>query len=255
MVLAIHHFEVTVKSSSLIIPRFQLNASIKAFQKTGEDSTYLGEWVYETTAGKSYFSGNLRKGFQSLLRKWQKVFISDWQKCPYRKTPNQKRTITRFRPWDYSGKPMYMVSGGEICLGSHFFTTDFSIYFSERSGKNPTVRSGGYHLRYRKEDDFESIEWGLSVDRWLFRKHPFWVFQIKSGLFFGVNKWEDIAKREHELYDAVLLEWALNQSLTYMPLDQQSVTLGIGLSESVNYIYSKKLRFQFGILFHLGLQL
>ena len=58
-ILMIQDFQVTVKSSSLLYPRYQLNAALKGYQKIHEGSTYMGEWVYEATSRKPIFGGGL----------------------------------------------------------------------------------------------------------------------------------------------------------------------------------------------------
>ena len=103
--------------------------------------------------------------------------------------------------------------------------------------------------------DYESIEFGLSIDRLYHRIKQQMVFRGKSQLMLGVNRWKDIETKAHKLYDIGIIDFALSQSLIYNPLDRGSILFGIGLQQNVSYIYSKKIQVQLGLVIHIGLKL
>jgi hypothetical protein len=71
----------------------------------------------------------------------------------------------------------------------------------------------------------------------------------------GVNRWKDYQTYDHKLYDAIILDFALNQKVIFNPLDRNSLLVGFGISEDLSYIYSRGLNLQFGFLISLGLKL
>ena len=81
------------------------------------------------------------------------------------------------------------------------------------------------------------------------------VVRGKLNSMIGINKWKDLEQTEPELWDIAMLEISLSQNVLWNPLDKRSFIMGVGLFESVNYIYYKNVRFQPGILLHIGLKL
>ena len=108
---------------------------------------------------------------------------------------------------------------------------------------------------FRNEEDFISIEFPLTNDYFQYRLNSSFIFRMKSQLFFGLNSWKDVNEVDHHLLDALLFDYTLSQGLFFNPLNKQSVIFGIGLFESVQYIYSRDFSFQFGLLFSLGFKL
>jgi hypothetical protein len=148
-----------------------------------------------------------------------------------------------------------MLIGFDGMLGSNDNLLDNEIYFSHREAGKRFFRSGGYNIRYRNANDFESIEFGLSNDYLFYRLSPKLLLQGKSQIMFGLNRWKDIQTTKHKLYDAVILDYSMSQSLVFNPLDKRSILFGIGLMENIFYVYSKDFQFQAGPLLHLGIKL
>ena len=71
----------------------------------------------------------------------------------------------------------------------------------------------------------------------------------------GFNKWKDLKSTNPKIWDIFLLDISFSQSLMFNPIDKQSIIVGVGFYEGVNYIYKKGVRFQPGLLIQLGFKL
>jgi len=254
--ISIDDFRITQKTSSLFYPRYQMNGSFRLWQKrNGGDAEYVGQLVYEKTAPKPIIGDELRKGFNSVIQKWQKDWVNDLSQISQDIGSGLSPAIKHFRSGSNIGKKTHMLPGADVIIGSRWWLVDGQIYFSDREAGPSFFRSGGQTLRYRNAPDYEAIEFSLSTDRWFYRLNPKMVLRVKSSLLFGINKWKDISETPHEIWDAVLLDYSMSQSLFFNPLDSKSLTFGVGFLESVTYIYSQSIRFHFGLLLHIGAKL
>jgi hypothetical protein len=254
--ISIDDFRITQKTSSVFYPRYQMNGSFRLWHyKINGDAEYIGQLVYEKIAPKPLIGDELRKGFTSVVQKWQKDWVKDLSQISQDVGSGRSPAMRHFRSGSEIGKKTNMLPGADVIVGSRWWMVDGQIYFSDREAVSSFFRSGGQTLRYRNTPDYEAIEFNLSTDRWFYRLTPKLVFRIKSSLLFGINKWKDINDTPHEIWDAVLLDYSLSQSLFFNPLDKRSVTLGAGLLQSMTYIYSQSFRFHFGFLLHFGAKL
>ena len=251
--LAIDNFWLTKKTNSWIYPHYQLNASIQIYQRSPSgDFAHLGELLYETVSRKPFWGDKLKKGFEKVVANWHREFIEDLTIVSKNVRPI---TLENFRRGIYIGKRTHLFSGGDVVVATRGWIFDGAVFFSHREARKQFFRSGGYNLRYRNSKDFESIGFGLTIDYLFHRINSYMVFRGKSQLMFGLNRWKDIDRKDHKLYDILILDYSLSQSLIYNPLDRRGFLFGIGLQENVYYIYSKGIEFQLGLLVHLGLKL
>jgi hypothetical protein len=253
--IVIDEFILSRKGNSLLYPCYSLNAAISLYkQYTGSNSAYFGQLLYELKARKSILGDNLKKDYESVLQRWQREFIDDLSHI--QKDGNfPAHSLDNFRRTLYHSRPINMLVGFDGILSLNGKILDNEIYFSHREARKRFFRSGGYNIRYRNTEDFESIEFGLSNDYLHIRFNPKLLLRWKSQIMFGVNRWKDIQTTEHKLYDAIILDYSISQSLIFNPLDKRSILFGIGLMENVFYVYSKSFQFQVGPLLHLGLKL
>jgi len=254
--IIIDDFRVTKKTNSLFNPRYQLNASFQVHQQRDDgDGEYMGHLVYETVSRKPFFKDNLKKGFEAVVRRWQREFADDLVQISKNLSRSQPVTMENFRSRFDPVRRINMLSGADVVVGTEGLLVDGAIFFSNREARRHFFRSGGYNLRYRNARDFESIESGLSVDYLFTRIRRNVILRGKSQLMLGVNRWKDIDLVDHEFYDVFIIDYSLSQCLLYNPLDKRSFLIGAGLFEGIYYIYSKGIQFQLGVLIHLGLKL
>jgi len=248
--LIVDEFTLQKKSSYL------LYSSISLYQKSGSNGNgeFKGQLLYETAYKNPIFRDNLKKGFESVTQNWHREFCSDLTEISQAFKNGQTPVLANFRKQPYSGRRVNMITGIDFIAGNHGWITDGEIYFSHREARNKFTRSG-YNIRYRHGDTYESIEFGVS-DRYLFYR---WrnksIFRLKSQFMIGFNRWNDYKTVNHKIWDAFIIDYSINQSLIYNPLDKRSLVFGIGLHENIYYIYSKRLKLQFGLLLNIGLKL
>ena len=88
-----------------------------------------------------------------------------------------------------------------------------------------------------------------------FRLNTAAALRLKSQLMLGINRWKDVNLVKHKLYDAMIVDLSLAQSIHYFPVNRKSILFGFGIQESIYYIYSHGFQFQLGFLFQVGIQL
>ncbi|MDM7925298.1 MAG: hypothetical protein QUS35_04690, partial [bacterium] len=160
-----------------------------------------------------------------------------------------------FRPGTDPIKPLFMMIGADAAFSEGIRTVDAEVYFSRREASSRFFRSGGYNIRVRDENRFESIEFGLSKD-YLFRRiHPRFLLRGKSLVLLGVNRWMNLASSPRHFADAFLFDCSLSQSVFFDALDRRSVVLGAGVQENLDYLWSRDWRFRVAVLFHAGVKL
>jgi hypothetical protein len=137
--------------------------------------------LYELNRRKPIFKDNLKKGFESILQSWQQEFFDDLSNISTDGNFNSQN-LDNYRTKSYSGRPVNMLIGFEGTLGSNDNMLDTEIYFSHREARKRFFRSGGYNIRYRNTDDFESIEFGLSNDYLFYRINPNLVLNVNHKL-------------------------------------------------------------------------
>ncbi|MFC1476950.1 hypothetical protein ACFL6L_00620 [candidate division KSB1 bacterium] len=253
--LSIEEFWVTKKTNSRLYPHYVLNAAVRLDHKseTGSPDSSV-RMLYEITSRAPLFGDNLKKGFESVLRKWQDEFYDDLSVIADGNISHHLKNLDNFRTGEYSGRRNNMYAGIDFTAYSDGWATDYEILFSHRETKNRFIRNG-YLMRYRKSEDFDAIEYGLTDDILFHRLHDSIVLRGKAQIFFGINRWNDLDESDHKIYDALLFNVSLSQSIMYNPLDKRSFTFGAGIMEDVYYIWSKDFQFRMGFMIHLGIKL
>jgi hypothetical protein len=242
-------------TQSLIYPHYRINALVQLYDLNNNHPPAMkGQLLYESIYREHLFKDDLKEGFESVLRIWENDFTDDLEKVTYDSFLSSYPHMTNFRRGLNEVKWINLIAGIDYIYSYHDTFIDGELFFSPRESKNVLFRSG-YGLRYRRSQKFESIEFGGSVDYLFFRFNKNFQTQLKSQLLIGVNRWKDYETYDHKIYDAIILDLALNQELTFNPLDRRALLIGFGLSEDLSYIYSRGFNFQFGFLISLGLKL
>ena len=253
--IVIDDFSLSQTSASLFYPCYSLNAALSLFRH-GQfpDSDFIGQFLYETKKRKSLFRDNRRKAYEDLLLRWKHDFISDLNVIEA-SSPRDLRLMGNYRAHRNKSHPVHMMAGCNGIMTSENELLDVEIFFSDREARTLFYRNGGYNIRFRMADKFESIEFGLSNDYLFRRLSRTMVLRWQSQLMCGVNRWKDIRTRKRKIYDAVILDYSMSQNLIFNPIDRRHILFGIGIMEGINYIYSRNIHFEIGLLLHLGIKL
>ncbi len=253
--LIIDEFKLTRKTNSFLYSRYLTFSSVQVYQSNVDsEPRYMGKLLYESTSRKPFWGDKLKKGFESVARNWHKELVRDINKLSNDFKAQQAPALQNFRSGTYNARPINMIAGVDVSIGTKGWITDWEVYFSNREARKRFYRSG-YNIRYRNADIFESIEFGLLNDNLLYRWRPNIILRGKSQILFGFNRWNDIKITDHEIWDALILDYSLSQSFTYNPMDKRSILFGLGLIENIYYVYSRRIQFQFGLLLNFGIKL
>jgi hypothetical protein len=253
--LGIHHIELSKKKSFLFMSRYCLNASVSVRQSQGsQDSLAQKELLYEVSCPKFLKGNNIKIGYEECFGKWLGDLKNDIQMIALNSNRKEARPFYNLRAYDAHAPWMQLNLNSSFILTPEGRVIDGQLFFTFPEAKRTSLKSAKI-LRYRKEKLFESIEMSLMNDFLLHRLNRIWQIKVSSQLLVGLNRWNDMKTKKHELYDAFIADFSLSQSLHYHPMNTRSVNFGFGFQEGMYYIYSKQLNFQIGILFQLGIQL
>ncbi len=254
--LALNRLKLSRQTKSLIYPRYLLNSTVNVYEyNERQKPELLGFLLYESAfRSRPFFGPGLKEGFESVIDKWRKEMVSDLEFLSKNLNSGKTPGLYNFRKDLRNVKQVNMIAGIDVISGTECRMADGEILFSQREAKRRFFRNG-YTVRYRNGDSYDSIEFGMYNDYLIHRCSPGIILRAKSQFMVGVNRWNDFETEEHKLWDAVIADYSLSQSIIYNPLDRHSVTFGLGLMENVYYIYSQKIKFQFGLLVNLGLKL
>lgn len=253
--LAITEFNLSKNSGSWFFSHYLLNADFRIYWYYPDSTRFIGEILYEVPRRSGIFGDKLKTGFQNAIYDWQLAFAGELNTIAVSLAADQTPRLENLRTEVYSGKSINLCSGVSYIRYPDSHIIDGEMFFSHREARRRFIRTGGYQLRIRNTEDFESISFGLSRDYLFYRLTRHFVLRAKSQLMLGVNRWKDFLTFDHEIYDAMIFEYVLGQDLIYNVLDKRSILLGIGLQENVFYIYSKDWQFKIGLSLYLGVKL
>ena len=253
--LILDEFELSKRNNSMLYPHYRLNAAIQVLHKKKDGKPVsIGRLLYESTIRRAFFGDKLKKSFESLVHKWIVHLAEDLDSLFQNLQTKKTIKSANFRSGNYSADPQNMISTLDIQRGSGGWLWDAEIIFSPREAKRCFYRDG-YNIRYRRNKTYESIEFGLSCDYLFYRLSQNLLLRTKSQLMFGLSSWKELNETRHDFWDAFIADYSLSQSVIYNPLDKSAILFGLGISQDVFYIYSKKINFRFYFLLNLGLKL
>jgi hypothetical protein len=254
--MIVKDFRISKKSSPTFTSRYQLNSTLQFREKTGnEDPELIGELVYETVYNGPLFGDKLQLGFTQVIHRWQNVMSSDVRHLAEDLLNSSCCGLPNYRSESFTNNYKNLIGIFNTFFAPDLWMFDIHIFFSDREATPWFFRKGGQYLRYRNENDFEAIEYSLSVDQWFYRMHPKWLLLLKSNMMFGLNRWNNIMTTRHKLYDTVIFDYSFSQMFQYNPLDCKGIIFGMGLMEGITYIYSKGYQFQYALSLQLGIKL
>ncbi len=253
--LFIDEFNLSKNSGSWLYPRYLLNAAFRVFWYHPDSTHFIGEILYEVPRRPAIFGDKLKNGFQKTIYDWQQEFTTDLNTIAVSLADLETPRLENLRTEAYTGKSINLYSGVSYIRYTDSHVIDWEMFFSHREARRWFIRTGGYQLRFRNAENFESLSFGLSRDYLFHRLQRNFVFRGKSQLMLGINRWKDIQTINHEIYDALIFEYVLGQDIVYNVLDKRSMLFGIGVQENVFYIYSKDWQFKMGFSIYLGVKL
>jgi hypothetical protein len=252
--LGIYHFDIS-KRGGFLFERCQTNALVRLFQPSNADSLIpVGELIVESSRIKFFTKAELKRGYESAFRVWNQKLVDDVVAVVQGMENAGLPMPYNFRPYSPSAPWMQLNAGGDFILTTDGFLIDGSLHFAYPEAKQLFFNSAGI-IRFRHQQKFESIEYGLMNHALNYRFNKKYIFQFRSHLLLGLNRWKDMNTVKHKLYDALLGDFSTNQLLHYHPRFARTPIFGLGFYQSVYYIDSMGSKFQFGVVFHLGMQL
>ncbi len=242
--LKIEEFELGYRSGK-VAPGHVLNASIKVFK----DTAYMGNLVYQSYFKPKPFKKKLKIGVEGVMSVWQSEFREDMEKISKGWSSNKSVELPNFRK--NVGNSINMFTGVDFTYTLDGWMLEADIMFSNREAGRWSFRNG-YGVKYRKQDDFQSIEFALVNDHAYYRLSDSWVLKGKLQFWLGFNKWDDFDTVDHELWDALIGDFTMSQGIYHNKLDKTGIVAGVSLVENLYYVHSKELKFQPGLMVHFG---
>jgi len=253
--LGIQHFELSKESQFFLFKKYNLKTQIKIYNQTNPDSlSPIGELVYDSGATEFFIKAKLKKGYEKIFGIWSQELFNDLKTIAQNLKDNQNPLPYNFRlsrpglPW------MMLYTGAEFIILKNGFIIDGYFTFSYPETKRLFNKSARV-LRFRNDQKFDSIEFGLMNSSLNYRLDCNFVLRFKYDLFLGINRWKDMNITKHKIYDAVIGDLSFSQNFIFFPIHKKTIFLGLGTFQNLYYIYSKDFIFHPGLLINAGLQL
>ncbi len=252
--LGIYRFDIS-KRGGFLFERYQINAMVRLYRASNADSlTPFGELIFESNRTKFFTKAELKRGYESTFRLWNQKLAHDLVAVVQGMENTGTPLPYNFRSYSPNAPWMQLNAGGDFILTTDGFLIDGSLHFAYPEARRLFFNSAGI-IRFRHQKKFESIEYGLLNNSLDYRLNNRCLFQFRSHLLLGLNRWKDMKTVKHKLYDALIGDFSVSQSVHYHPRCARTPIFGVGFYQSVYYIYSRDFKFQFGVVFHLGMQL
>lgn len=255
LTLALHNFELSSRSGFPFRNRYTIHARVTVTSRSDvQRPPSKGELVFDSNMKTGMFKDSPKKGYELAFAKWLTElrrslidavgYMHDDSKEP----PYNYRSAVMDHPW------MQLNASGCVSLLNEGYLIDGSLYFVYPETRQTFLEHAGT-IRYRHQDRFDSIEFGLANLVMNHRISRRTMVQFRSNLFFGFNRWQDMGTVKHKLQDVLIADLSLSESIHYYPQHVRTPVLGLGLLQGVRYIHSPGFRIEYGILFHIGIRL
>ncbi len=241
--LGLKHLDFSQEKHFLFYHRYHLYACMRVYSP--ETWMPLSEWIYDCHKSRWVKGISLRDRYKSLFHDFVVQLGNDLNAFhwPMSQNPHFRQT-----PW------VQFLAYGEWTMISNGWMLDGSVDFLFPEIHSSFLRSSGV-IRYRNERQLESIAWAIFSDSFFHRIYSQWVFRIQAQGFLGINRWKDIQKRSHTLYDIPIVDCSLASGLHFQPKIWRGPIFGCGIRGDVSYVYSLNFRLLSGFYIHLGWQL
>lgn len=242
--LGLKHLDFYKEKHFLFFHQYHLYASVRVY--SSEAWVPLAEWVYDCQRSRWVKGISLREWYQSLFQDFVHQLGKDLS------SPHiemfQKNMHFRENPW------MRLFVYGEWTRIPNGFLLDGSIDFLFPEMHSSFLQNSGV-LRYRNEKRFESIEWAIFSDSFFHRIHSLWLFRMASQGFWGINRWKDVKRKSHTLYDIFILDCSLALGIHFQSKTWRGPVFGLGIRGDASYVYSLDFRILPGYYIQFGWQL
>jgi hypothetical protein len=252
--LGIHHFDVS-RRGGFLFERYQINAMVRLYHTSNADSlTPLGELIFESSRTRFFTKAEPKSGYESAFRVWNQKLAHDLVAVVQGMENEGTLLSYNFRPYSPNAPWMQLNTGGDFILTSDGFMIDGSLHFTYPEAKRLFFNSAGI-IRFRHQKKFDSIEYGLLNNALNYRLNARYLFRFRTHFLFGLNRWKDMNTVKHKVYDALIGDFSISQSVHYHPRFARTPIFGLGLYQSVYYVDLLGFRFQYGLLVNIGMQL
>jgi hypothetical protein len=249
--LGIYHFDIS-KRGGFLFERYQINALVRLYRPSNVDSlTPVGELIFESSRTKFFTKAELKRGYESAFRVWNQQLAEDLVALVQRMENDGTPLPYNFRSYSPSAPWMQLNAGGNFILTNDGFLIDGSLHFAYPEARRLFFNSAGV-IRFRHQKKFESIEYGLLNNSLNYRLNNKYLFQFRSHLLLGFNRWKDMNTVKHKIYDALIGDLSISQSVHFHPRFARTPIFGVGFYQSIYYIDSMGFKFQVGVVVHLG---
>lgn len=246
----IEHFWIS-QLNGVSFSQYKLNALFQIYRKQNNNKVHIGNLVYDNYLSKSIFQKTEKK-YAELIEQWIKDFSVDLNEIAINKNEEIK-PIYNFKPPDFQyQKNLY--TGTDISAGLNWWCIDVELLFSEPEATRTFFRTGKL-IRYRNDEKYEALEFALISDYLYYRLHKNWLLNMKIMPFIGINRWNDIETEAYGLEEIFLFDLSFSQKIVFNKSDKKCITLGLGLTENVEYIINHDWMLQVGLLIHIGIKL
>lgn len=242
--LGLRHLDFFQETHFLFYHRDHLYASMRVYPP--DRRVPLGELVYNCQRSRWLKGISLRNRYPSLFQDFVDQLGKDLN-SPYEKML-QKAMHFRQNPW------MRVFGYGEWTLMPNGYLLDGSVDFLFPEIHSTFLQSFSV-LRYRSEKRFDAIEWAIFSDAFFRRIDRHWLFRISTQGFWGINRWKDVKRKSHTLYDIFIVDCSLAFGFHFQPRVWKGPVVGFGIRGNASYVYSLDFRIQPGFYFQIGWQL
>ncbi|MFC2136622.1 hypothetical protein ACFLTE_00455 [Bacteroidota bacterium] len=227
----------------------------KLFVEYNDNSTKYnpaGVLLHETIYKPKMFGGKKTDPFQETFNIWKQQFANDLNDISAQIDNNQKPLLYNLKDENYLYKTN-LLTGVLFHLGINGFLVDGEIIFSKPETDKKFYRHSNI-LRYRQGDKFKSLEFTMVNENINLRLNPKFQAQFRSGLFLGINNWDNLKQEDHPIYDLLILDFSASQLFMYNHFDTNSIIAGIGITECAYYIYTQNIKFEPYVTCYLGIK-
>jgi len=251
--LKIDEFDVFPRKQ-MFRTKYVTHINISLFSKSEDGSFHHeGHLLYETTALTGGFMAKPKQGYQAVLDRWKEQFAGDMIQVSSCIQAGSVCGLSNLVDESCSFRNNLIVST-EASLWYDSWLVDGEIIFSRPESQKRFYRKA-YCIRYRREHEFQSLEYSISNDQFNFRISDHFLLVVKSKLFFGFNLWTGEEYRERGFEDIFLLDYSLGPGILFNPYYKRGITFGTGLAGSITFIYSEGFSVKPYMTLQLGIKI
>jgi hypothetical protein len=251
--LAVEHLDLSCSKPFPFFRRYNLRASVLILLRSSGDSLLpKGSLVFD-----SAITGRKKPGTAPRYR----FLIEEWLSKLPREVNSTVQALKNGPDMPYhfrmvGSKSVWTRLNAETELITTFdsWMIDGMMFFSYPESHRSFIENRAL-IRFRSQKKMDSIEWGVFNFSRYHRLKPSWTTVVRTNALFGINRWKDMETAHHQVYDAMIADLSVIESMRYHPRDARTLILGLGIIQDLYYVYSKGLKFQVGVTVQIGVQI